>query len=282
MKASSLTLGDVLNLLPLTLKRRYDPAKFAPGAANEVLADIEKCDSDLLVGETGILLVEGVTDYRLPDSVRQIKGLYLVPAGDVVPDIGHPVAHEFFKDRIRLAETPTMSDDDDISGTVSISAPSDKTLLYHLTAFADLDEDALISRLAKVTHANGVVEYAILKGNSTTEANINGELVALATAGDTFLVTSNYMLLQHQRYLARVPTGAAADATVIDIPQDFDYLFRAGMFFRYHAQSDSLSKETKFWEAEYLNELEKFNVDTSKGRGTTTRNAPRSIPTLFS
>ncbi len=282
MKASTATLGDVLDLLPLTLARRYDKGRFGAKAANEVLSEIEQqCDPDLFVGESGLILLEGVTDYRLPDSVRQIKGLYVVPAGDVVPDRDHPVAHQFLGNKLRLEEPWTLSDDADISGTVSASPPSDKTQVYHTSLFAALEEDALVSYLARVTHASGSVEYAILKGNSTTAALVNGELAAQAVAGDSFLITTNFLLIEHQRYLARFTPGDAALTTVLDLPQDFEYLFRCGLFLRYHSQSDSLSKETKFWAEEYATQLAKFSIDTSKPRGTSTRNSARSIPSLF-
>lgn len=282
MKPSAKTLQNILDLLPLVLQRRYDKNTFGVGAANEILSEIEQlCEPDFFVGETGLLLRAGVTDYPLPDSVRQVKGLYEVLAGDVVTDKNHPIAHTLVGNTLRLAEPITLSGDDDITGTVAVSPPSDKAVIYDTVNFGSLEEDDQLSRLVKVTHANGIIEYRILKGNTPDDStvDINGELDALPLAGDAYLVTSDFLIIEHTRYLSRLPTGTTA--TVIPLPQDFEYLFRCGMFFRYHSQADNLSKETKLWADEYARALGNFVTDTTKVRGTSIRNGGRSLPTLF-
>lgn len=287
MKASTKTLQNFVDLLPLVLARRYQPA-FTVAVANEVLSEIEQaCDPDHLVAETGLLLLENVTDYVLPASVRVVRGIYGVIAGDVVPDKNHPVAHEVHRNTLRLAEPPILSETADISGTVSIGAPADKTLVYDSTAGkldTALDDDELQSRLIKVTHANGTIEYRILSGNTPADkvANINGELDALAVAGDTYTITDNFFIIEHLGYLSRFPgTGSTPLAVTVDIPQDFEFLFRAGLTAKYHLQADSLSREADEWKKTYAEQLQTFRIDTTKARGTATRNQPRSLPSLF-
>lgn len=282
MKASVRTLQSILDLLPLVLQRRYDKNTFGVGAANEVLSEIEQlCEADYFVGETGLLLRAGVTDYPLPDSVRQIKGLYEVPAGDVVTDKLHPIAHVINGNTLRLEDAITLSDDDDISGTVAVGAPSNKAVVYDTVNFGTLEEDDQMGRLLRLTHANGTIEFRILKGNTPDDStvDINGELDALAAAADTYLITSNFLIIEHTRYLARLPAGTTA--TVIPLPQDFENLFRAGLFFKYHTQADNLSKESKFWGEEYGRLMGNFAVDTTKIRGTSIRNSGRSLPSIF-
>lgn len=287
MKASAKTLQDFVNLLPVVLAKRYQPA-FTVAVANEILAEIEQaCDPDYLVAETGLLLLENVTDYVLPASVRNIRGLYGVVAGDLVPDKNHPIAHEVHRNTLRLACAPHLSATANISGTVSAAPPADKTKVYDSTAGkldTALDEDELKSRLVKVTHANGTIEYRILSGNTPTSkvADINGELDALALAGDTYTITANFLMIEHLGYLSRFPgTGATPLAVTVDIPQDFEFLFRTGLTAKYHLQADSLSNEASAWGKQYADQLQGFRIDTTKARGTATRNQPRSLPSLF-
>jgi len=282
VKASSKTLRNYLDLIPLVLKVRYG-TPFAVQATNELLAEIEEvCDADYFVGETGLLLLEGRTDYRLADSIRHVKGVYGVEAGKVVPDKNHPVDFEIQGSKLRLAEPPTLDEGEDISGTVPVGAPADTSVVFDDTAGkldSTLEEDALLGRLIRVTHASGAVEYALLRGNTPDDftANLNGELAAVAAQGDTYLITPNFFIIEHQRYLTRVTT----DTSVVDIPQDFENLFRAGLTWKYNLQADKLSKETVSWGQQYGSLLNSFRVDLSKSRGTAVRNSPRSMPRLF-
>lgn len=282
MKASAKTLQNYLDLIPLVLKVRYG-TPFAVQAANEILSEVEQlCDADYFVGETGLLLLEGRTNYPLADSVRHVKGVYGVALGDVVPDKAHAVKHEIQGSTIRLEEVPLLDEQEDIAGTVPAGAPSDTSVLFDDTAGkldSALEEDELQGCLLRVTHASGAVEYRILRGNTPDDftANINGELAALAALGDTYLITANFFIIEHQRYLTRL----AAATSVVDLPQDFENLFRAGLTWKYNHQADTLSKETKQWGERYASLLNNFRVDASKIRGTSVRNSPRSMPSLF-
>jgi hypothetical protein len=283
VKASTQALKDVIALLPLVLAKRYDPNVFGVAAANKILSEVEQsCDPDFFTEESGLVLLSGVTDYELPNTVRQIRGLYQVQAGDVVTDRDHPVSHSMLNNRIRLSDLPDMSSTADIVGTVPSGAPSDKTKVYDNAKLGSaVAANALLSRLIRVTHASGVVEYKILKGNtpSSFTADINGSLTTLAAVGDTYLITANFLIIEHTRYLNRLTPGSTTG--IIDLPQDFEGLFHAGMFFRYHAQADNLSTETKFWQEEYARLTNSFMVDTTKVRGTNIQNSPRPIPSLF-
>lgn len=285
MKASTKTLQNMLEYIPLLLRGRYG-TPLAVQFSNEVLGEMEQvCDADHFVGETGLLLVEGVTDYPLDAAVRHVKGIYAVQAGDVIPDKHHPVGHELIGTMLRLEAVPTLTGDEDITGTVPAGAPASKAVLFDDTAGkldSALEEDELLGRLVKVTHAPGAsqtVEYKVLKGNTPddTTADVNGELAALAAQGDTYLITSNFLIIEHQRYLTRV-TGASS---VLDIPQDFENLFRFGLTWKYHLQADKLSKETRQWGEDYNALLNNFRIDATKHRGTAVRNSPRSMPRLF-
>jgi len=283
VKKSVKTLQNFIDLLPLAIGRRYDKNTFGVGVANEILSEIEtSCDPEYFTGESGLILISGVTDYTLPDSVRQIKGLYSVPGGEVVPDRNHPIAHRLLNSSIRLEEELSLSSDDDISGTVSVTPPEDKTVIYDTVNLgSDLETNALAGRLLAVTHGSDAVEYRVLKGNTPDDftADINGELASLAIVGESYLITSNFLIIEHTRYLGRFPTGSTT--TVLDLPQDFEYLFRCGLLTKYHSQSDNLSKETTYWANEYMQQMNAFRIDTTKPRGTSTRNAARALPKLF-
>lgn len=284
MKASAKTLQNFQELLPLVLARRYQ-TPFLVQVANEVLGEIEKsCESDYLVGELGLVLRDGVTDYALDAAIRHVRGIYEVPAGAIVPDRDHPILHRVFGSTLRLDEPPTLSGDADISGTVPVGATADKTKVYDNGAskFGSYEADELAGRLVRVVHAAGTTEYRILKGNTPASSvvDINGELAALALAGDTYLVTADFFIIEHARYLSRVTTSNYNTAAV-DIPQDFEDLFRVGLTYKYHLQADSMSKETQKLEEEYEALKALFRADTTKPRGTSVRNTGRSMPSLF-
>lgn len=284
MKASALTPQDYVGLLPLVLARRYQ-SPFAVKKLNEILSEIEQaCDPDYMVGETGLLLLSGVTDYPLPAAVRHIKGLYAVPPGDVIPDRNHSIGHIIMGSKVRLDAVISLSEDEDITGTVPASPPSDLTKVYDTTAGkldSALEDDALAGRLVRVTHAGGAVEYRILKGNTPDDhtADINGALDAQAAAGEAYLITANFLIIEHQRYLTRVTTSTYQSAA-LDVPQDFENLVQAGLTYKYNLQADSLSKETRKWEEEYATLMNNYKVDTTKIRGTSIRNIPRSMPSI--
>lgn len=285
MKASTKTLQDFRALLPLVLAGRYQ-VPFAVQVGNEVLSEIEQlCDPDYLVGETGLLLLDGVTNYPLDAAIRQIRGVYEVPAGEVAPDRNHPVAHRIVGNDLRLDEAPTLSEEDDITGTVPAAPPADLAVVYDNTAGkldSALDEDELAGRLIRVTHASGAVEWRVLKGNTpgSYTADINGRLAAQAAQGDTYLISASYLLIEHARYLTRI-AAATYNTVAVDIPQDFENLFRVGLAYKHHLQADSLSKECKKMEEEYEFLKTSFRADTTKVRGTSIRNTGRSMPSLF-
>lgn len=283
MQASTKTLDNMIAQLPLVMQRRYDPNVLGVALANEILGEIEReVEADFLVKEFGILTKTGVTDYVLPGTVRQIRGLYPVPAGDVYADKDDPQDFEVRGSTLRLVELPTISSDADISGTVTSSPPADKSKVYDATV-GKLDQtvlttNKLISRLIKVTHANGTIEWRVLKGNTPASGNgtadINGELDAQAAAGDAYLISKNFLVLEAVKYFTRLTVSTG----VLDIPQDFELLFRAGLHHRYHMQSDELSTEAKAWGEQYYAQLQKYGADVTRIRGTAQRNKPRSMP----
>lgn len=279
-----MTLEGAQNLIPAVLRSRYSD-DFLVAVGNEVLGDIEQeCDPDYFRAETPLILLEGATDYALPDSVRHVRGVYEICAGDVTPDRNHPVAIEVLGNTLRLGEPWSLSETEDISGTVAAGAPAAYNLLFDDTAGkldgTDLEDDELKSRLVTITHAApaSVVEYRIALGNSVddTTVTLNGNLLALAIAGNTYRITSNFLIIEHTRYLTRF----TAKAGVLPVSQEFEKLMRIGLTYKFHFQADEMSREAKEWQTKYQDELDRFRIDTTKPRGMVPRNVPRSLPSL--
>lgn len=284
MKASVLTLDGARNFIPAALRQRYSD-DFLVAIGNEVLGDIEQeCDPDYFRGEFGLLLLDGITDYALDSSIRHIRGIYEVPAGDVIPDREHPFAFEVLGSKLRLKEVPIFNEDDaDITGTTPAGTYTDRTVVKDTTAGkldSALDEDELQSRLLILTHVlSGVKEYRILRGNTPDDftADLNGELDSVQLVNDTYRVTVNFLILEHTRYLSRF----TAKTSVLPLSQDFEKLLRIGLTFKYHFQADEMSREATEWQQKYQDELDRFRIDTTKPRGMAPRNRPRSLPSLF-
>lgn len=248
MRWSTQTLQDVWGSLPARFQNAYQ-TPLVLTQANAVLAEIEKlCDPDFLVKETAILLKDGVTDYVYPDSsIRRVRGLFSVQPGEVVPDHDSPIPFQELGTRIRLGMTPTVSGVADITGTVDAAGPSGLSLVFDNTAgiLDILDDDALTSRLCRVTHASGAIENRIIVGNDPAAFTIalNGDLEAAAATGDTYLVTSDYVIVEFSRYMNRF----TAMATVLDLPTDYEEAFKAGLFYRAFRQIEIDGDEAKMW-----------------------------------
>lgn len=284
MKPSTMTLDDVLGLLPRTLRQRYSGGAFPWRAGNQVLAEFEKELEDFhFIGEQGLLLEAGKTDYVLDPSIRHLRGIYQVVFGDNTPYRPAPIRFIQQGSGIRLDTTPTLSDEADVTGTVPAGGPGNRFTLFDDTAGKldsdTWDEGALAGRLLRVTHASGDVEWRLLKGNTPEDntADINGELDAVAAQGDTYLITANFYMMEVLEYLTRL----TATADTLPIPQDWESCFLAGLRYYYELQSEEASPSTGEWAREWKRHLILIKSDGRHRPAAPVRRG-RPLPPLFS
>lgn len=283
MKASTMTLDDALNVLPRTLRQRYSGGNFPQSAGNIILGELEKeLEDKHFIGETGLLLKANTTDYVLPATVRQIRGLYMVLAGDVSPYRAAPVPFQELGTTLRLEAVPTLSENEDITGTIPAGGDGSLLTLFDDTAGKldedTLDEDALAGRYLQVTHLGGTVESRILSGNTPedTTADINGALLAEAAEGDSYLITSNFLVMEVLNYLTRF----TETTDTLPIPQDWEACFIAYLRYKYEAQSEEGSTNTAFWFREARRELNTIKADGRHRRDNPVRRG-RALPPFF-
>lgn len=279
-----MTLDDALGLLPRTLRQRYSAGAFPWKAGNIILGELEKeLEEKHFIGETALLLKANTSDYVLPATVRQVRGIYTVNPGAVIPYRPAPVPFQELGTTIRLEGAPTLSDEADITGTVPAGGDGSLLTLFDDTAGkldADtLDEDELAGRYLEVTHLNDTVESKILSGNTPddTTADINGGLLAVAAEGDTYLITANFLMMEVLNYLTRL----TALADTLPIPQDWEACFIAYLRYHFEAQSEEGSPTTAFWFREARRQLDIIKADGRHRRDNPVKRG-RSLPPFFS
>lgn len=281
MRNSTLTLQSVVSSFPVRARAGVNDV-FAISNGNEVYGEIETlCDPDFLVRESAILLKDGVTDYALPDaSIRKIRAILPVPSGEILPDRTAPIPFKELGSRIRLSLIPRLSSTVDFTGTVDAGGPGSLDSVFDNTpgVLDTITEDSLIGRLCRVTHANGVVENRVIAGNVATSTiiELNGPLDTVAAAGDTYLVTDNFVILEFSRYITRL-TGMSS---VLDVPVEFEALFRAGLLARYFRSQDELSEDSQRWENAYENLKKQVRRDVSTQPSISLVRRPAPLPSF--
>lgn len=283
MKASAVTINTLLQLLPREVYHRYDISSFPLLLIGQILSDIEKkSNGDYFIDELALLVGTGQIDYALSDAVRHVRGIYKVPAGTIVPDRFHPIEFkQIGSSVVRLNSTYTLSGDDEILGTATSGT---LTTMVDTTAGVlddvDLSDNDLTGRILILTHiADSSIEYRLIYTNDVAakSVTISKPFASAAVVGDTFKITSDYLLLEFERYLTR-PT---ATTQVIDVPQGFEDVVEAGLKYKYYMQIEPQSQEGARWQQEYESRLSKMRNDLSLKTGDYPRLRARSVPKMF-
>ena len=280
MKASSLTLTLALGLIPKVTRQRYSDTLFGIPKANAILQDIEKkVDAEYYKEEKGLILVDEVQDYVLPDDVRLVRGVYEVPAGKLVPDKSNNIPFEMVgHNRLRLSRAPVVSDtSDDFSGTATGNAGDNFSLYDTVELVAPLEENSLKSALVVINLLlTNQISHRIIKSNDpvNNKLEISGEFPVATREFDTYNVYHNYFLMDVMRYITRVSDVA----DTIDIPQDWEELFVAGLRYYYEKQTDMESSQYRIASEEYGRLLREMASDEKRKVGTHPSQVPRAIP----
>lgn len=281
MKASTIALSGLLNLLPKILRQRYDDTLFGVPKGNSVIGDIEKkCDAEDYKGEYPLILLDGITDYVYNTAIRHFRGIYQVAADAIIPDRGNPITFEIIGKALRLAKEPLVDDTDDISSTVTgpVGAALDRFEDDVAGVLDDLSDNELRSSICKYTRlADNSVVYRTVAGNdaSSTYVLLNGELPVLPAVGDTYEIIWNYYLIDAVNYITRL----AAITDTVDIPQDWEELFVCGLRYYYEKQADQASNGTTLAKAAYNEQIKMFQADEFRKIGAQPKPVPRDIPT---
>jgi len=284
MKLSTKTLQDLVNLIPRHIRGRQDPILFPVSRFNTIARELEKyCDVAYLTNEAIIPFEDNITDYAIPSNVRQIRGLYPVESGDVVPYKAAPQRYEEMNNYIRLSSVPVVADDAvNITGTIPAASGSTVTTLIDTTN-ANLgtgEDNDLRSRGIILTRSSGIIDYMIIVNNDPAafSLRVNGDFSVAPAEGDTYRIISAYNVMQYAMYLPTLalPTDSLA------MPQDFETVFELGLHWKYLVQQNENENETTKMQRLYEQAKTRFCSDQNRFRGDNRIVEPRRIPNPFS
>lgn len=288
MLASTQTLAAALGLIPKVLFMRYGGANdytFGKAKANAVIQDMEKeFDSDYYKREYPLIILDGVTDYEIPTTIRKFRGLYEVPADWVIPDKEHPISVELIETRLRLLHTPVVNNDQDIlNKEVDGAFPvGSKNGFYDTSELGPPKTDNQFrSALCRYTvGATGITHSRIIISNDPANAavTLNGDLPAAPVtpngSADNYSIYHNYYVIEALDYITRVTN----ENNALPIAQDWEELFVAGLRFYYEKQTDQESSNYRDASFEYNRLLKKAAADEKRKQGTHPKPKPRDIP----
>jgi hypothetical protein len=193
------TLQNAIDELPLHFSSRYEDA-FWIKKANRILGEIEtKTDQSTEILEVPVFLIENVTQYNIPDALREVIRARGVTPGNVntirIGDPGTQPPYRIIGDKIRFENLPSISGNEDVSGTVAAIESNHSIVSGMLSTGTDdagnaLDDGGLQSRLFTLTHtADGSIEYRIISYSTTTSDSDTSGDITTATDQSNFKST---------------------------------------------------------------------------------------------
>jgi len=243
------TLTDILNTIPETGWRRFSEA-FWVAKANFVLNEIETALSGpFLTQEVAVPLVGGVSMYRIPDSLRKVQRIRWPSChglGRYDDDPSTKPWYEIVGKNFRLRETPTFTPD-----------PPDRTVTqqYNDTdaeqqklEYVQIFDPQLVlggwsesqaGRAVILNHGDGTYETmravgTVVDSLGNTVLLMNGSFEKPAKAGQTALVTSNFILVEGFKRLAKFVSLTSESP----IPDEWDRALAKGLRYYLEVQQD--------------------------------------------
>lgn len=302
MKMSSLTLQNIKDMIPLQLTGRYSSTDFPANAFNEISQHLEKyADTDYMTAEMIIPQENGITDYALNDRVRQPRGLYLIPTDlpldanrhvvvtgdaqasypDIHPDKANPIRFDQFGNTLRVYQTPSVEEPIHTEDRTIVDATGSTTQkIYDVGSSSPLEEDEqLRGKAIIITQANGNVDHLIIADNDddNSYARVNGEMTDTPEAGTVYSIYNNFWIFEYAIYLPRL--SALSDS--INVPLDFEAVYKWGMFWKYYAQEGENKVEIDRYQNMFEKEAMRFTSDQNRFRSDNKITIPRAIPNMF-
>jgi len=130
-----------------------------------------------------------------------------------------------------------------------------------------------------ITHSASVIDHRIIADSSESEQSItiNGEMSAAPTTATVYTIYNNFWVLEFAIYL---PTLTAI-TDVIGVPQDFEEVYRLGLFWQYYAQEGENKVEIDRYQKLFDDEKMRFCSDQNRFRSDNNFMQPRTIPNIF-
>lgn len=302
MKLSTLTLQKLKDMVPRQLTGRYSVEDFPASIFNEISAHLEKyADTNYMTDEMIIPQENGITRYRLDDRVRQPRGLYEIPKDGTLnasrhvvvagnahqsipslhPDKSNPIRFDQFGNDLVINHSPAVSFSIHTdSRNIVDSTGSTTKKLFDVDASGPLDEDEnLRGKGIIVTHDNGDVDHLIIAENNSTENSlrVNGEMSVAPNDNTVYSIYNDFWILEFTIYLPTV--SALGDS--LNIPKDFEQVYRWGMFWYYYAQEGENKVEIDRYQNLFEQEKSRFCSDQNRFRSDNFITVPRDVPRLF-
>jgi len=278
-------LGDVLKLLPLVIRNRYRDLDFWIPTANRVLGEIEVIsDQRSMILYEPILVVEGVTRYRLPERIRKFRFLRQPDFGSPLLDKWPVVQYDLAGRNVQTTWPVPFSGNADISGTVD-SVTNGITIAS--TALAGVT-DSLVSRLFLFTKTDGTTYSGIVAINSDGQLTMDGPALVDPEEDDAFVVTSNFLMVEGFRYLERFSSELDDTNAIIGLsqevplPEEWQQLMLLGLRYYGEVQTDENGVNVPNWFQKYEKAKFDYKADHRTPDGEMKRQRPASWPSIGS
>jgi len=306
MKMSTLSLEALRDSVPLQLVGRYDKRKFPIQAFNDITQHLEKyADTRYMTAQLILPWQNGITDYPLDERIRQTRGVYLLPnnlpldanrhvvvsgnntAGfpSVTPDKLNPIRFTELGNVLRInhvpaADTPIYVDNRTILD--STGSTIQKLFDIDLTGPLSVDED-LRGKAIIITHASGVIDDLIIAASDNVENSltVNGVMSEIPSNTSTYSIYNNYYVIEYVVYLPRRDVITGILTGPIGVPQDFESVYKWGMFWKYYAQEGENNSEINRYQQLFLEEASRFASDQNRFRSDNFITYARPVPNMF-
>jgi len=302
MLLSTKTIGDLKNRIPRQLTGRYHATKWPIDRFNEISSHLEQyCDIDYMTAQMIIPMEDKINRYKLDNKVRQVRGLYLIPSASAVafpsgtsngnylpevsPDKENTIRFDQFGNFIDIQNIPSVSDPIFTSSRlVLLDTGSTLKKLFDIEAGGSpLDTKTnLRGKGVVVTHSTGAVDHLIIADSDGTEMSltVNGEMSAIPDLNTVYSIYNDFWVMEYAIYLPRLDVDGALTQT-IDVPIDFEEVYRTGLFWHYYTQEGENKVEIDRYQKLFDEQKSRFTSDQVRFRSDNKITIPRSIPSFF-
>lgn len=306
MKMSTLSLEALRDSIPLQLVGRYDKRKFPIQAFNDITQHLEKyADTRYMTAQLILPWQNGITDYPLDERIRQTRGIYLLPndlpldanrhvvvsgtnqAGfpSVTPDKLNPIRFTELGNILRINHVPAAEEPIHVDNRfVADATGSTLQKLFDVDPSGPLAIDEnLRGKGIIITYDDGTIDDLIIAASDNTENSltVNGVMSQVASLSTHYSIYNNYYIVEYVIYLPRRDITTGILTGPIGVPQDFEAVYKWGMFWKYYAQEGENNSEINRYQALFLEEASRFASDQNRFRSDNFITYARPVPRMF-
>jgi hypothetical protein len=256
------TLQDIINRLPKVLGRRYSEP-FWVNAANKVLLDIEqRRELPRVKEEFGLILKEKITNYKIPDYVKKVLGLYLIGH----PNTNYRLDEEDWTIRGQVIEIPDGFNvkNETLHENLVIAVSGDMTIVVtgqitgvdnYLVSVKTATDTELIGKTSMIQTSS----YDDI--NDQTTLYLKRPLISEIQVGDTIDINQYFLNIEYVKGFTRVKD------LVCDIINDEDVqrVLEEGMRYFGEIQTDEESQFAMRWERQYEKAIKQYLNRRTRG-----------------